>query len=147
MSAPLQLRFEAIGTPADAERHVARIRFAEVLRCQAALASNDDDAVHAFRLACKRLRFSLERIQPQPDELAPAIALLRRLTDELGFAHDCAGLAELARGCEAPLVASRALGDRDRYVARAMRLWRRGFEENGAFAALASYARFRWSLA
>lgn len=146
MSAPLQLGFEAIGAPGDAERHIARVRFAEVLRCQSALASNDDETLHGFRLACKRLRFALERIEPRLDELEPTIALLRRLTDELGFAHDCAELAELARGCEAPLVASHALRDRDRYVARAVRLWRRGFEENGAFAALASYARFRWSL-
>lgn len=145
MKTALELRFASVPDVAGAERHVVRVRFAEALQKQSALDGNDDDATHAFRLACKRLRFALEREQPQSADLQRAAKLLAVLTAELGGAHDCAELAELANACGAPLVAARAHRDRDRYVARAKRLWRHGFRARGEFAALAAYAGFTWS--
>ena len=145
MKEPLALRFTAVSGPAQAERHIARVRFAEALHKQSALDRGDDEAVHAFRLACKRLRFTIERFQAHRPELKPAAELLSALTDELGWAHDCAELIELAREAQAPLVAARAKRDRDRYVLRASRLWRHGFLANGEFAPLARYAGFSWS--
>jgi CHAD domain-containing protein len=130
----------------EAERYVTRVRFAECLQRQSALDGRDDEALHAFRLACKRLRFALERLEQAPADLDRAIALFGRLTDELGFAHDCARLAELAAESDAPLVAARARRDREAYVRQAQRLWRRAFGTQGEFAALAHYAGFTWSV-
>ena len=146
MKDPLQLRFPPSETPAHAQRHVVRFRFAECLQRQHALDDDDDERVHAFRLACKRLRFALERMDPQLPELKSATALLSVLTEELGFAHDCARLVQVAGEHDAPLVAARARRDRERYLTRARRLWRHAFRTNGEFAPLASYAGFTWSL-
>lgn len=144
MKEPLALRFTTVPDAAHAERYIARVRFAEALHKQSALEKGDDEAVHSFRLACKRLRFAIERIRVHAPELAPAAELLSTLTDELGWAHDCAELIDLAREVQAPLVEARAKRDRDRYVLRASRLWRHGFLESGEFAALARYAGFTW---
>lgn len=146
MTDALQPRFTALETPAQAERHIVRVRFAECLQRQRELEGDDDERVHRFRLACKRLRFAVERLDPQPPELKRAAALLSSLTDELGWAHDCARLAQVASENEAPLVAARARRDRGRYLTRARRLWRHAFRTSGEFAALASYAGFTWSL-
>ena len=133
-------------SPKDAQRNIVRVRFAQALHQQSALDSHDDERVHAFRLACKRLRSAIERLDPQPPRVDRAEALLSRLTDELGWAHDCTQLAQLAGDCAAPLVATRARRDRDRYVLRARRLWRHAFRSSGEFAELAGYAGFTWSV-
>jgi CHAD domain-containing protein len=146
MKDAVELRFSFVADAEQAQRHVVRVRFAETLQRQSSLDGDDDEALHAFRLACKRLRFALERLDSQSPDLKRAQALTTRLTDELGFAHDCAQLADLALENSAPLVAARARRDRDRYVARARRLWRHGFRTTGEFEALAEYAGFAWSL-
>lgn len=145
MKDALALHFSSLTTPEQAQQHVVRVRFAEALARQSALTQGNDEEVHAFRLACKRLRFAIERLENPEPSLQTAAKILGRLTDELGGAHDCAELAKLASECGAPLVTQRALHDRDRYVTRAARLWRRAFREEGAFAALATYAGFTWS--
>lgn len=129
----------------QAERQAVRVRFAECLQCQHALEGDDDERVHAFRLACKRLRFALERIEPKGRGLKRAQTLLSALTEELGNAHDCARLAEVAGKSGAPLVAVRAHRDRGRYLSRSRHLWRAAFRTNGEFAPLAAYAGFTWS--
>ncbi len=141
MKEPVELRFGSI-SPAEAERHVLRVRFAEVLQSQSALSGDDDEALHAFRLACKRVRFALERIEGQQPHLTRAAALLNRLTDELGGVHDCARLVELAEESKAPAAAARARRDRDAYVSRARRLWHEAFRSNGEFTVLAQYAGY-----
>lgn len=145
MKDALALHFSSHATPAQAQQHIVRVRFAEALARQSALTHGDDRAVHAFRLACKRLRFAIERLEDADITLQSAAKIFARLTEELGGAHDCSELAQVARECDAPLVAARALRDRDRYLARAARIWRRAFREEGGFAALAAYAGFTWS--
>lgn len=145
MKEPLALRFGSIADPADGQRHIVRVRFAEALQKQGALDGGDDESLHAFRLACKRLRFAIERLEPQPPNLKRAAELLSVLTDELGWAHDCAELAQLAQDEDAPLVSARARRDRSRFALRARRLWRHAFRATGEFASLARYAAFQWS--
>lgn len=145
MKNALELRFTAVPTPSEAERHVVRVRFAECLTRQRSLDGRNDEAMHAFRLACKRLRFALERLKPQHTGLLPAARLLSIITDELGWAHDCTDLAQFAAECGAPLVEARARRDRNRYVLRAHRLWRHGFLTHGEFEPLAQYAGYTWS--
>lgn len=146
MKDPVQLQFPATQTPDGAQRHAVRVRFAECLQRQHALRGDDDERIHAFRLACKRLRFALERMDPQPTQLKRAAELLSVLSDELGWAHDCVTLAQVASENGAPLVAQRACRDRERYLTRARRLWRHAFRTNGEFSPLASYAGFTWSI-
>jgi CHAD domain-containing protein len=142
-----QLHLPSVLTPDQAERHVVRVRFAECLQSAHALEGDDDERVHAFRLACKRLRFALERMEAKDGELKRAQTLLSELTGELGNAHDCARLAEFALECDAPLAAQRARRDRSHYLHRARRLWRGAFRTHGEFAPLAAYAGFTWSIA
>jgi CHAD domain-containing protein len=138
-----EIAFAGIDTPQEAARFVLRVRFAECLEKQDALAGDDNDAIHAFRLSCKRLRYAIERFNLP--ELQPAAELLKRITDELGNAHDCVVLARRASDCAADAVASRALRDRARSVRRGTKVWRDGFAGGGAFAALAQYTGFKWS--
>lgn len=145
MKDALALHFSSLATPGQAQQHIVRVRFAEALARQSALTQGNDEEIHAFRLACKRLRFAIERLEDAEPAVQAAAKIFARLTDELGGAHDCAELARLASECGAPLVAGRALRDRDRYVTRAERLWRRAFRDEGGFAALATYAGFTWS--
>ncbi len=146
MKKGVQLHFASMSTTAQAERHVVAVRFAECLQRQSALEGEDDDQVHAFRLACKRLRFAIERLDAQAPQLRDTAQAVAAMTDELGLAHDCVHLARLAEKCGALLVAERARRDRARHVARARRMWRSAFRARGEFAALAAYAGFTWSI-
>ena len=90
---------------------------------EAALFTGDDDAIHEFRLACKRLRFAIERFEvPQQQPLAKSLS---QITDELGSAHDTVVLAKRARKLNAGVVAWRTLRDRSRYMKNARELWLR----------------------
>ena len=141
-----ELVYDDVQTPHDAVRCLLRVRFAECLTLQRALYGRDDEALHAFRLACKRLRYAVERFEDAMPELKGAAALLARMTDELGAAHDCVVLAERAHACGAHLVVARAQRDRDRYVRRSQRSWRRAFRNRGALAPLAARTNFGWQL-
>jgi len=125
---------------------LVRVRFAECLSRQAALFTDDDETMHAFRLACKRLRYAIERHEQELPHLQSVAEFLAKITDELGSAHDCVVLAERSAACKAALVAVRARRDRDGYVAHARRLWRRAFRRRGALSPLAAYVGFRWEL-
>lgn len=89
--------------------------------CERALNGGDDERLHAFRLACKRLRFSIELFERA--DLKAVAEQLSRITDELGAAHDCAVLAKRARRCEAGRVAVRAASERAPAVVRAAAIW------------------------
>jgi D-alanyl-D-alanine carboxypeptidase len=100
---------------------VIRQHVAECFRLQPALDSNDNDAVHEFRLACKRLRYAIERFEVSA--LAAQAKVLSGITDELGFAHDCVLLAKIARKAGASAVTWRASQDGSRSVKRGRALW------------------------
>ena len=88
---------------------------------QPGLFSSDDEAIHRFRLACKRLRFAIERFET--GELEATAKALAKITDELGAAHDCVVLAKRARDLNAGTVAWRAQQDRGRHIKRGRQLW------------------------
>jgi CHAD domain-containing protein len=146
MKTARDLAFAGIASTDDAVRYLLRVRFAECLEKQRALNDSDDEALHGFRLACKRLRFAIERTRDSGIDLKPVAALLSSITDELGAAHDCVVLARRAEKCNADRVARHALQDRNRYVRRAQGLWSGAFRLEGTFAPLASFTGFRWTL-
>lgn len=130
--------------PEDAVRQILRIRFAECLARQVALAHENDDDMHAFRLACKRLRYAIERSKEEHPELQPAAELLSQMTDELGAAHDCVVLGERAEKAQARAAHFRTRQDRNRYVKRARRLWQQAFRDGSPFAQLAHFTGYTW---
>lgn len=140
------LSFPGIVSEDAALRFLLRVRFAECLEKQRALNDGNDEALHAFRLACKRLRYAIERTPKPGVDLEPAADLLSKITDELGCAHDCVVLAQRAANCNADRVARRSLRDRNRYVHRAQRMWKHGFEVDGTFEPLAQFTGFGWAL-
>jgi len=140
------IAFDGVRDCGDAIALVLRVRFAECLERNAALYGEDAEAMHAFRLACKRLRYAIERFRQEAPQLQPAAEFLACMTDELGSANDCTVLAERSERCGRSVLAALARDDRDRYVRRARRLWRRAFKRRGALVDLAQYAGFTWEL-
>ena len=140
-----EIDFGNAASPEQAIRTVLRIRFAEVLERQAALGGDDDGEMHGFRLACKRLRYAIERFNEAHPELQPAAELLSQMTDELGASHDFVVLGERAKKAGADAVIFRTRQERNRYVKRARRLWRDAFRNDSPFAALAQYAGYTWA--
>ena len=136
---------EGINRPVDALRQLVRVRFAECLEKQEALMGSDDDAMHRFRLACKRLRFAIEREPESEAGLKPAAELLSRITDQLGCAHDCVVLARRAQDCGAQGAVNLAMRDRARCLRAARELWQRGFKSNGPFESVAAFTGFHWT--
>ncbi len=143
---PRTFSFTGVQTPADAQRMLVRIRFAECLERQSALEGDDPEALHDFRLACKRLRFAIERYPQLEPSLHLAAALLSNITDEVGAAHDCVVLAKRAQTCGAQAVRRLALVESIRQANRARDIWRGGFMSGNAFEPLARFAQFRWDL-
>jgi CHAD domain-containing protein len=144
MKSARELTFFEARTPQDAVAHLLRVRFAECLSLQTSLFKEDDEALHAFRLACKRLRFAIERVDDNSRTLRPVAEFLTQMTDELGCAHDCVVLAQLSLSQGSPLVARRAKRDREWHVARASARWRRAFRRKGVLGLLAAQTGFHW---
>lgn len=145
MKAGRGVDFAGARTSDEAALLLLRIRFAECLSQSLALAGENDEAIHAFRLSCKRLRFAIERFAAQRPQLKAAADLLKQMTDELGRAHDCVVLAQRAANVGAALAAAHARRDRDRYVERARQEWRRAFGQDSPFALLAQATGYTWS--
>ena len=141
---PRTIEFDGVTTPEEAIREILRVRFAECLAQQTALAAEDDETMHGFRLACKRLRYGIERFAEEHPELQPAAQLLSQMTDELGAAHDCVVLNERADKSGASVVRFRTKQDRNRYVKRARRLWLAAFRNGSPFGELARYTGYTW---
>lgn len=118
--------------PLEAIEHIFAVRFAEALTASAALSGEDDDAQHAFRLACKRLRYAIERNEIEIFGLNRTAEWLSSMTDALGEAHDAVVLRDEAETYGAKSAARSLLEIRDAAVEEARRLWTSGFEPGGA---------------
>jgi CHAD domain-containing protein len=136
--------FAGVTDSERAIRQILRLRFAEVLERQSSLYGQNDDEMHAFRLACKRLRYAIERFEEEHPELQPATEMLQQMTDELGAAHDSVVLGGQAEKAKANITRFRTRQDRNRYVKQARRLWQQAFHRDSPFAALAQYTGFSW---
>ncbi len=83
---PVHLRGVTDGI--ELARRVLQTRVREVRGLTGSLQQRDQPGLHAFRIACKRLRYALERfedLEPSLETVARAFALLQ---DALGEAHD-----------------------------------------------------------
>lgn len=83
---PVHLRGVTDGV--ELARTVLQTRAREVRRLAGGLQRRERGELHDFRIACKRLRYALERfedLEPSLETVAKAFALLQ---DALGEAHD-----------------------------------------------------------
>jgi len=120
---PVHLR--GVTDAIELARRVLRTRVGEVRRLAGGLQQRDQQGLHNFRIACKRLRYALERfadIEPSLETVAKPLALLQ---DALGEAHDRDVLLSVLPAAMAG-TEHRLTGEREAWVDRAVALWTQG---------------------
>ncbi|HZV77812.1 MAG TPA: CHAD domain-containing protein [Candidatus Babeliales bacterium] len=101
---------------------VLQARLREVGALTIGLEQRDKQGLHDFRIACKRLRYALERFEDLEPSLQGVAERLALLQDALGEAHDRDVL--LAILPPAMIATERRLrGEREACVERAVALW------------------------
>lgn len=85
---PERIELRDVGNAGDLVERVLQTRLREVHALGGGLRGRDRQALHDFRIACKRLRYALERFALLDPELDGAAANLASLQDALGEAHD-----------------------------------------------------------
>lgn len=121
---------------------IVRVRTAEMLQFAPALGGADDESLHAFRLRCKLLRYTLQRFGAECLGLGAVELFLSELLDALGAAHDCAALERRAARNRCMLVAIRAQHERARHLEDAAWIWLSGSRVGGEIQTLATYSGF-----
>ena len=104
-------------------RQVLKTRAREVQRLAAGLEHRDKRGLHDFRIACKRLRYALERFEDREPPLQATAECLTLLQDALGEAHDRDVLLAVLPPTM-PQTERRLREEREAYVNRASVLWR-----------------------
>jgi CHAD domain-containing protein len=122
----------------DAMRRIAIVRFAEVLTLVPSMRHGRGTDLHDLRIACKRLRYALERFTSREPALLDAASRLAQLQDVLGDIHDRdVLLGIMPRELHAASVRVRT--EREDALARARALWRDGFAQYGPFEGLVRF--------
>ena len=137
-----RITLDGLANPQSAMHRIISVRFAEVLSQAQALKSLRSGELHALRISCKRLRYSIELFEDAVPSLRDAAQRARQLQDELGEVHDCDVLHAMAREREATHLGARLQRDRERHALRAAALWVDAFSAGGPFAPLVAYTGF-----
>jgi CHAD domain-containing protein len=121
---PHRIELDGVDDPNAVISHVLETRLREARSLAGALEHRDSRDLHDFRIACKRLRYALERFESLDPSLESVAERLGSLQDALGEAHDRDVLLAML---EANLVHTRDRLDCERteYVDRAADLWKR----------------------
>lgn len=85
---PERIELSDTNDVADVVARVVQGRLREVTALAAGLERRDKPGLHDFRIACKRLRYALERFEPLDPSLESAAEHLALVQDALGEAHD-----------------------------------------------------------
>jgi CHAD domain-containing protein len=119
---PERIDLEGVSGVDELVERVLQTRLREARALTSGLEQRDKQGLHDFRIACKRLRYALERFQtlePSLERIADRLALLQ---DALGEAHDRdVLLAILPPNMTA--TERRLRSERDECVDRAVALW------------------------
>jgi len=119
----------------DAMRRIAIVRFAEVLTLVPCLRHGRPRELHDLRIACKRLRYALERFTPREPALLEAAGRLSQLQDALGDLHDRdVLLGAIPKNLH--VTSQRIRMQRSDALSRARALWRDAFAPYGPFEGL-----------
>lgn len=122
----------------DAMRRIAIVRFAEVLTLAPALSTARARELRNFRVACRRLRYTLERFTPREPSLLEAATRLKQLQKTLRTWCDCQNiLVTLPREMSGTF--KRITTERDDALSRADALWRDAFATYGPFEGLMTF--------
>jgi CHAD domain-containing protein len=89
---PQRVDLSGVTDAAALARRVVQTRLREVRRLAAGLEQRDRQGLHDFRIACKRLRYALERFADIEPALASPAEGLAAMQGALGEAHDRDGL-------------------------------------------------------
>jgi CHAD domain-containing protein len=85
---PEHIELSGIRDVAGVIERVVQGRLREVIALAAGLEQRDKRGLHDFRIACKRLRYALERFEPLEPSLESAAEHLALVQDALGGVHD-----------------------------------------------------------
>ena len=139
---PRRIALDGILEPHSAMQRIISVRFAEVLEQAGALKDQRSQTMHALRISCKRLRYSLDLFAPSIPKLKPSAQRLKQLQDELGAVHDCDSLIIAAKKCAAEHLERRLQKDRERHAMRARALWMDAFADGGPFSEIIAFTGF-----
>lgn len=128
---------ELVGTDA-VMRRIAIVRFAEVLALAPALRRGRAEELHALRIACKRLRYALERFSVFEPALHDPGVRLAQLQDALGEIHDRDVLLQTIPN-SARTTVYRLQMQRDEALARTRALLHDAFSAYGPFEGLVRF--------
>jgi CHAD domain-containing protein len=103
-------------------RRVLRTRLREVRALAGGLERRDQKGLHAFRIACKRFRYALERFDELETSLKAPAKSFALLQDALGKAHDRDVLLSILPAAMAQ-TEHRLRTEREADVDRALVLW------------------------
>ncbi|MGA7202585.1 MAG: CHAD domain-containing protein [Candidatus Cybelea sp.] len=117
---PVLLRGVTDGT--ELARRVLHTRLREVRSLAGGLERRDQRGLHAFRIACKRFRYALERFNELETPLESPAKSFALLQDALGEAHDRDVLLSILPAAMAQ-TEHRIRTEREAYVDRAAVLW------------------------
>lgn len=101
---------------------IVRTRRKEAAELSAALRERDPLSLHDFRIACKRLRYAMERFCKRVPEFEDPADKLAQIQDALGEAHDRDVLLAILPPTM-PETERRLRQEREELVERAVEIW------------------------
>lgn len=119
---PERVDLRGVTGAVELARCVVATRLREVRRLAVGLERRGRQELHDFRIACKRLRYALERFADLDPALGASATELASLQDALGEAHDRDVLLAILPAAMAQ-TQRRLHAQREEYVERAALLW------------------------
>jgi CHAD domain-containing protein len=120
---PERVEMRGVDNVGTVVERVVQTRLREVRGLTSGLEQRDKQGLHDFRIACKRLRYALERFEALDPSLERIAARLARLQDALGETHD----RDVLLAILPPTMAQtqrRLQSERDACIDQAFALWR-----------------------
>ena len=119
---PRRVDLRGARTARDVIDAIVRTRRQEATELSSALQSREPQPLHDFRIACKRLRYAMERFCKRVPEFEEPAARLAAMQDALGEAHDRDVLLSILPPTM-PETERRLREERDELVRRAVEVW------------------------
>lgn len=119
---PRRIDLDGARTVRDVIDQIVRTRREEAVALSGALESREMHGLHDFRIACKRLRYAMERFCDRVPEFEAPAAQLAEIQDALGEAHDRDVLLAILPPTM-PETEQRLNDERDELVNRAAEVW------------------------
>lgn len=119
---PRRVDLRGARTVRDVIDAIVRTRREEAAELSAALDTREPLPLHDFRIACKRLRYALERFCKRVPEFKDPAAWLAEIQDALGEAHDRDVLLAILPPTM-PETERRLKEEREEFVQRAAEVW------------------------